>query len=294
MEGELRKSHIKWRVGQVADDNCKFLMKARMNFGRKEVKEILEKMKANGIPEDKKFNIMIVNDCEDEAAATAIAAKVEEMKSHPIVEEGPRLLTEMATKLTTVSHKDGQFFAAFDIEEGSMKPDLAKWNDVLGNFGECSQFIEASIQAPKPIKGILGEGIDLKNINGSQIALQAGLAKGLPMKIADMVIAESGAYGPKPEEIKLIARICSMFHHLTLDLEIANADDITKGVGEDAIPPPEITTGMLQKAGEFLNELGVLDVAKTAGTVTKAYMTLFPFLSFEITIQMPTLTDLFQ
>ena len=51
--------------------------------------------------------------------------------------------------------------------------------------------------------------------------------------------------------------------------------------------------GMLQKAGEFLNELGVLQVAKAAGTLTKAYMTILPFMSYEFTILIPTLTDLF-
>ena len=68
----------------------------------------------------------------------------------------------------------------------------------------------------------------MKNIESAVVTIQAEIAKGMAMKMANvMFIGENDELDNKT---KLVAQICSMFHHLKLDLEIANPDDITKGL----------------------------------------------------------------
>ena len=283
MEEENRESVISIKSVSFKDEDVKFQIGLRMDFGKIQCTERMDKIRALGI-EPSNNAISIVHEFESETAAENMVTKVNEFKAVA----GPQIGKPMEL-LESIKAVGKKVVVSLRLPPEAVEP-LSKLEDVsksMGDFASRHQFLEFKIADCRNLNEIISDttvSALSKALEAMCIKFTLSMNKLMPIKVAEFI--STMAPGPAQAQVMLAGHAVAAFHHLKLEIELREPNEDMKQVLKNHILMGIIGgSQMLYGMGE---QYGFMEVAKNGGAQTTAMLCLSPILSFEFTIFAPT------
>ncbi len=283
---ENRESLFQIKSAGFKDSDVKFQISLRLDFGRAQCSERMNKIKALGIDPSNNA-IAVVHEFPNEAAATAFVAKATEMKTMLAPQIGKP--AELLESIKAEGNK-AVVTLRFPPEAAAPLGILEAVAGSMGDFADKHQFAEFRFANSRSLKDICTDQ------SASPIALAVetlcvklvlSLQKDLPIKIADFV-SQMAPESEKPH-VALAGRAFAAFHHFKLEMDLKEPTEAMKQIAKN-----EAAMGLMsvaQMAVGMASQFGCMDVVKNGGSQTTATLCLTPILSFEFTLFAPTVVE---
>ena len=282
--GENRESVILVKSPNFKDEDAKFTLAFRFDFGTMQCSQRMDQIKGLGV-EPSNNCALVTHDFETEEGAQQAATKILELKEMIPPLKYLESAKAIGKKLVACIRADAKF-----IEESNIIQVLAA---SMGDFAAINQYFELRLGTSRDLKAILGDS------SASPLALaletfcfKATLSarKELPIKIAEFA-ASTVHSAEEQKQIKFVGRCFSTFHHLTYTVDLKEPTQEMRGSFKEAIA--SILMGGAQMAYGMLEQLGILEIAKTGGASTRLAFCISPLLSFEVNLFAPKALEVF-
>jgi len=286
MEGN-NESLISVKCANFKDEDVKFQIHLRVDFGKQQCTERMEKIKEYGIDPSNNA-IVIVHEFPTEDGAQKMAEKINELKTMLAPQIGkPAELFESAKA------QGKNVVASLRIPPEGAGP-LAILDAAAANFGDFAskhQFAEFKIADSRSLKDIVfdqSSGVIAAALQALCIKLTLNLNHELPIKVADF-ICTMGPPESEAKKIKFVGHSVATFHHLKLEIELREPNEAMKQVLKNEVLGGIM--GLSQMVYGMGTQFGVVDLLKNGGTKTTAWLCLSPILSFEFGVFAPTAVE---
>jgi hypothetical protein len=282
--GENRESVILVKSPNFKDEDAKFTLGLRVDFGTTQCSQRMEQHKALGVePANNCF--VVTHDFETEEGAQQAATKAMELKAMIPPLKSLESAKAVGKKLVLCVRPDDH-----DMERVKIIADFATF---LGEFAAVNQYFELRLGSSRDLKAILGD----QSASPLALALETfcfkttlSARKELPIKIADFAASLSTS-AEEQQNFKLAGRCFGAFHHLTYTV------DLKEQTSEMRETLREQITGALmmgaQMAYGMLSSFGVMEVVKSGGASTRLTFCLSPLLSLEVNLFAPKALEVF-
>jgi hypothetical protein len=279
-----RESVIVVKGASFKEEETKFHMTFRYDFGTAECKQRIEGHKALGL-EIGDNCLVLTHDFETNEAAQQAVDKLIALK--PILEPLQRIELIKASGKTLI--------AQMGISQDTLNkiPMLAEFASAVGDFASINQFVSIDLKASRDLKDMfcdptaspLALGLD-----SMCLKLTLSARKEMPVKIADFVATRLPA--SQQPKVKLIGRGVSAFHHLTYNVDLKSLNEEMRTLMKADIELPFHAGAQSFYAG--LVQLGLFDVLKSSSTTTKVTFCVSPLLSFDFSLYAPKTLEVLQ
>lgn len=279
---ENRESCITVKSKEFKDEDTKFQVLLKVDFGTKQCNERINYIKNYGM--DPPNNCaLITHEFETEEAAKNCAAKVEEFKGEggPLGIAGKHIecYKTVGNKLVVSWRADANFIKDMEV--------MHEFATFLGDFASINQHLEFKIADSRGIKDIFVQNPQVSPmatfLSGFCCKLTLSARKDLPLKIGDFVATKVPEYEQK--EVKMASRLFASFHHLNLEVDLADpSQEMKSTLKKEIMMGVSAIGGMIYQMGE---QMGLLEIAKHGGNTTKLVFCVTPLVSFEITFFAP-------
>ena len=280
-----RESTICIKGAKYKEDDVKFELAFRVDFGTTECQRRMDKIKAMGT-EPANNCVLVCHEFETEEGMTKAAAKVEELKTQGML--GP------ATEVLEAVKKDGKKLIGCFRIPAEITGALSLLDGLAASLGPefaaKNQYFEIMLSDSKALKDVVHDpsaSVLSSALEAICIKLTLAVQKDLPIKIAEFVATLAPPMAQ--DQIKLVGQAFATFDHLKLDVVLRDPTEAMKGAYKD-----EMTMGIAQMGGMALmmaTQLGVMDIAKTGGVRTIATLCFSPLLSFSFRVLAPTAVE---
>lgn len=285
MAEEIRESYVQVKAPGYKEEDTKFCASMRCDFGTNECKAQMDQIKAEGF-EPANDCVMITHEFASELGAAKMKERTEQMKTEP----GP---LQQVAKLVEKIVLNGKKLQICVRCPKDMSKDLAILNTVAASFGEFQfkhQWAEFKVSDSKLLQDILCD----KSSSPIASLLQAfcmrfslSVHKDLPTKIFDFISTIAPPY--EKDQIALVGKIISTFHHLKLDVDLREPTEDMKALFK------EESMGMIAQlammAFGMAEQMGMSEILQNGGKKTTAVLCFAPFLKFEFNVFAPTALD---
>eukprot|EP01022_Parablepharisma_sp_SALTPOND_P018736 TRINITY_DN3103_c0_g1_i1.p9 TRINITY_DN3103_c0_g1~~TRINITY_DN3103_c0_g1_i1.p9 ORF type:complete len:316 (+),score=58.93 TRINITY_DN3103_c0_g1_i1:10033-10980(+) len=278
-----RESLISIRSVNFKDEDIKFQLSFRMDFGRNECAERMNKIKSLGIDPSNNA-VAVTHEFVSEEAAQAMATKINEFKAAMGVQLGKMMelcesVRAEGKKVVVCLRLPPEGAAALSILEAVAES--------MGDFASKNQFLDfkfSNSATMKEIMSVTNASLVANVLQSLHMKLALSLNKELPVKIAEFV----SSMAPESEKSKVMfaGRMASAFHHFNIEVELKDAKESAKQAYKN-----EIMMGMMgvsQMLFGMGEQFGFIEAAKNGGSQTTVMLCLSPILSFEFGLYAPT------
>jgi hypothetical protein len=276
--GENRESVILVKSPSFKEEDTKFSLVVRVDFGTQQCTQRMEQSKAFGV-EPSANCIVITHDFETEEAAQQAAAKAMELKGVIPPLKDLESAKALGKKLVVFVRPDEGDLANIKVVD-----EFAKF---VGDFAAINEYFELRLASSRDLKALLGDpSASPLALAAESICLKATLSfrKDLPIKIANFAASRSTS-AEEQKKLKLAGHVYAAFHHITYTV------DLKEPTGDMRETLKEPITGMMmmgaQMAYGMLSQLGIMEIAKAGGTSTRATLLMSSLLSFEVNLIAP-------
>lgn len=286
---DIRESSITIRSEEFKEEDARFHITLRLDFGKNECQDRMQKIQQLGV-EPNNSVIVLTHDFVSEEAAQDMVAKLNGFKDMMGAEIGPLInccetIKAEGRLLVVCMRAPADISNQFEI--------LVPFAESLGEVASSNQYLEFKVASTSNLKDIVtsqAESPAAILLSGVLVRLALTLHRSLPERIAEFVSNLVPEY--EKREVQLTGKVVSAFHHLKLNVELRNPDETTKEVYKN-----EMVAGIM-KVAQFLcgmaEQFGFMDVAKSGGSQTVAMACLSPILSAEFTVYAPTAVEALQ
>jgi len=283
---DLRESFITIRSEEFKEEDTRFHITLRLDFGKNECQDRLQRIQQLGVePCNNVF--VITHDFASEDAAKDMVSKLNGFKDVMGSELGHfanfcETIKAEGRQLIVCLRPPAEISNAFEV----LEPMAAS----IGEIASLNQYVEFKIVSTSNIKDILttqSESPAAAFLSGVLIKLSLMLHKELPIKITEFMSNVVPEY--EKQSLKFAGKIISGFRHLKMNFELRTPTEDAKELYKN-----EMIAGIMS-AAQFIcgmaEQFGFLDVAKNGGSQTVAMMCLSPILSSEYIVYAPTAVE---
>jgi hypothetical protein len=290
MESEFRESTISFSCGGTSGIHHKKLeFNLSVNFGKFECAKIQERIASFDLPRD--YTLLVENVCESAEAAKVLAESINKLKKTEEAKKAP--LSFIFQNMKACKAKDKTLIYCRDLENeaetAKLKSNLETISDILGDFESKSQYLNINFHSLQDIKSIFtykeGESFMKNALNSASLTINAMLHKQIWKKLSEVFIHFYPHH--KKDDVKFVFQCLACFHHAKLNFQALPA---LEGFW-NSFPVHKIEE-IVKGLTAYFDQLEIFEPLKQAGSITHAYFTLPPFLSGEIILKVPHLTQL--
>jgi hypothetical protein len=280
---DLRESFITLRSEEYKEEDTRFHITLRLDFGMNECQDRFQRIQQLGV-EPCNNTVVIMHDFATEEAAQDMVAKLNGFKDTMGAELG-----SFINFCETIKAKGRQLVVCFraPADISNNLEILGPMAASMGELASVNQFVEFKIASTSNLKDVLttqSESPASVLLSGVLIKLSLLAHKELPIKITDFISNLVPEY--EKQEVKMTGRLISAFHHLKLNIELRNPDEGAKEAYKNEMI--EGIMSMAQFVCGIAEQFGFLEVAKSGGSQTVAMICLSPLFSAEFTLYAPT------
>lgn len=284
--GENRESVISVKSASFKDEDVKFQLSYRFDFGTKEYNERFQKIQAFGV--DPPNNTLVVtHEFETEEAAKQMAAKMLELQAGPFEEPLKLLKSAKAVGRT--------FVACFHPKEGFDEDmeEIKGFTTAIGDFAAVNQYFEFKLATSRSVKDIIQDPSKsplTSALDAFCLKLNCSARKELPIKVSEYVATKVPPH--EAEEAKLVGRAIAAFHHLTYNLELSPPKEDVMGEMKEGMVG--MMSGLAKMLYGMAEQLGLASILKCGGSRINALFCITPLLSMEGNVFAPTVFETFE
>jgi len=280
---DLRESFITLRSEEYKEEDTRFHITLRLDFGKNECQDRLQRIQQLGV-EPCNNVLVITHDFASEDAAKDMVSKLNDFKSVMGSELGPFMnscetIKAEGRQLIVCLRPPTDVSNSFEI----LEPMAAS----IGEVASVNQYVEFKIASTSNLKDILttqSESPAAALLSGTLIKLSLMLHKELPIKITEF--ASNIVSEHEKQEVRLTGKIISGFRHLKMNFELRSPSEGAKELYKNEM------IGGIMSIAQFIcgmaEQFGFLDVAKNGGSQTVAMICLSPIISAEFIVYAPT------